>query len=783
MPAESNNNSLEKLLSELKRRRIVQFALGYCLIAWIIVQVADVAFPVYGAPDWALQATMTMLIIAFPPLFILAWLYNLTPSGVEVTEDTPWSARIRHGWIRFTLSSVMLLLTASAVWLVWATYLEEQRSWIQIVDKDAMPVVAVDPIQNLSGDESLNWLSEGLANLVRGRLAQSRYLVLVSNPRWQTIIKDAANPTEVLGLAADASITHVVSGEILAAPGGLILTTRVTDSRTGADLASQADENLTREAVLGSVYRIGIMVKQALKIPHEEQVDSFAADFAVSNFAAYRAYISGLQFFLNFDYKQAEQSMRAALELAPDFEIARYRLAMIYWVTGARDRATATMRAIPEDARLNARERGYVDAANAFIRDNNPALAIERYKKLLQEFPYEVEARQYLAEAYFHDYQEDAAIAELRVLGQQEPENQFVWGSLGAYLTILGRYDEARPALNRYLEIAPNEPNAYNLMGDLHRDMGEFETATGYFERALALEPRFTLSQLGLAEVRAALGDIADAKNRLQAVVGNANAEAEDRITAAFDLAWLLQAEGQFAESSKVITGMAAAVESEEIRESMSLALQAENAMRLDQADIAQDLVALAIQRAMRAPTRYLFARARMEIEQGRMDDALATIAAIRSHALPADDPDRTEDKAALFLQGIVALEKGEPEEAVATIRKAIAMQGYRYAIYERGLAEALRGAGDLEAAIAMAAEARQERDPGNPRLDLERERALAQRLEISLARQRGDAARAARLIEDYERRWGGAELSDLDAGSASEADSASNRLSRHASA
>jgi hypothetical protein len=95
-------------------------------------------------------------------------------------------------------------------------------------------------------------------------------------------------------------------------------------------------------------------------------------------------------------------------------------------------------------------------------------------------------------------------------------------------------------------------------------------------------------------------------------------------------------------------------------------------------------------------------------------------------------------------------------------IQKSIATEGYRYAIYRRGLARALFATGDVEAAKAMAAEAREERDAGSIRLDLERERALAQQLEIRLSLEAGDTSRADRLIGTYERRWGRAELADL---------------------
>jgi prophage DNA circulation protein len=89
-------------------------------------------------------------------------------------------------------------------------------------------------------------------------------------------------------------------------------------------------------------------------------------------------------------------------------------------------------------------------------------------------------------------------------------------------------------------------------------------------------------------------------------------------------------------------------------------------------------------------------------------------------------------------------------------------MNGYRYAIYERALAEALHATGQLNAAIAKAALAKQERDSGNLRLDLERERALAHRLEIELVQESGDLARAGELIDAYVQRWGKAELGDV---------------------
>ncbi|MBT8101006.1 MAG: hypothetical protein KJO82_14725, partial [Gammaproteobacteria bacterium] len=202
-----------------------------------------------------------------------------------------------------------------------------------------------------------------------------------------------------------------------------------------------------------------------------------------------------------------------------------------------------------------------------------------------------------------------------------------------------------------------------------------------------------------------------------------------------------------------------------EIRESMALSLQAENALATGDAGLAFDLIAAAISKSVRAPTRYLFARCRMEIQRGDIEAAAASIAEIRSHALPADDPDRTEDKAALYLEGLVDLHNSKFDSAIDTIRRAIDTEGYRYAIYQLGLARALLAGNQAEEALRHAGQARMSRDAGNIRLDLERDRAMAQLLEIRLTTAAGDSNKAGELIQDYERRWGRAELDAMQAG------------------
>ena len=44
---------LPRFLTELKRRKVNRAALVYAGVGWVLLEVADVAFPRLGLPDWA----------------------------------------------------------------------------------------------------------------------------------------------------------------------------------------------------------------------------------------------------------------------------------------------------------------------------------------------------------------------------------------------------------------------------------------------------------------------------------------------------------------------------------------------------------------------------------------------------------------------------------------------------------------------------------------------------------------------------------------------------------
>ncbi len=463
------------LLSELQRRRVVRTVVAYVVGGWVLVQVADVLLPAFGGPEWGVRAITTALVVGFPMILVFSWLFDVEGHHIVRTGTSARQLKATR-WFRFLVVVPTVVATVAAVWYLWSAdiIVHEGSEWES--EPRSNPVIAVLPARNLTGDASLDWLGEGFANLLRNQLASSKHTIMVSDSGLEPVLRDVEDMADIARAASAANIDYLISGEIIRSPTGLILTQRVTDVDANIDVVAQSFPDLTTETLIGSVDSLMRIVMQGLRLPYVQQQQSLAADFAVDNIAAYVAFNAGLQYFNEFESEEAIRSLETSLQLAPDFHIARYRLAHILLTMGEEKRAQEMIASIPEDATLSRREALYIDAARALIpRDTETA--IERYKLLLEEFPYEIDAREFLSEAYYQNYMDAEAIEQLRLIVAQEPENAHAWATLGYYQLQLGEIGAARTAIDRYAELNAEEAHPWILKGDIATRERDFDSA------------------------------------------------------------------------------------------------------------------------------------------------------------------------------------------------------------------------------------------------------------------------------------------------------------------
>jgi tetratricopeptide (TPR) repeat protein len=741
-------------IQELIRRRIFRAAGAYIIASWVVVQAASIVFPEFDAPNWSMRALIILLTAGFPLAVFLAWTIDITAKGLQRTPDSHYS-RTKGNALRLGVVAVATAMSAGALWWVWTDYIEPgtQRPTRAEIKKN--PVVAVVAPRKMAGASDIDWLGEGVANLLRDELAESSHVIVISQSRWNTIAADATTPDELHSIARAVGIDYLVEGDYLQSPGGLVFNTRVEDVENDTQIQGIRLDKNDAASVIAATSEISLGIKRALKIPLREYVGHYAADFAVQNMDAYEAYIAGLAYFNEFDYQLAEQSFDAALAIAPDFHMARYRRALVMQVTGRSELALLALNEVPTDADLTERERLYLEGAKAsFTAEQDPARSIEIYEQFVNLYPYEMEAGQHLANSYWLDYREDDAIAEFRRLADLHSYDPSAWMALGERLLDVGELDEAERALLNYVDMAPSDHYAVALLGNLMQLRGEYAESIDYFNRSLALKPGFMVATLGLARSRYMAGDADAAESLWKQLIADTDQAAAFRIDAAFDLAGVLRGQGRFAEASLPLNNIADIVRQEGPRTAMMLSTLGLTALELDDYDRAAILIEQAIAESPGVPTRYLFARGMLELHQNRLLQLQNTAAEILALALPADDPDRTEDKAASFLLGLAALAQSNLETAADHLAAATTKDGYEYAIYALGLARLHLANGDHTNAALVAEQAMTASDPGDLRLDLEIDRARATLLSAEILALMGSHGQARERSQHFTERW-----------------------------
>jgi tetratricopeptide (TPR) repeat protein len=129
--------------------------------------------------------------------------------------------------------------------------------------------------------------------------------------------------------------------------------------------------------------------------------------------------------------------------------------------------------------------------------------AIELYQSSLELHP-TAEAHTFLGWTYHFQGKLDDAIGECKRAIEIDPEYGNPYNDIGAYLIELGRFDEAIPWLERATEAQRYEPRHfphYNL-GRAYLGKEMYGRAIRCFQEALNVEPRYSLARNALDSLR-----------------------------------------------------------------------------------------------------------------------------------------------------------------------------------------------------------------------------------------------------------------------------------------
>jgi tetratricopeptide (TPR) repeat protein/DNA-binding winged helix-turn-helix (wHTH) protein len=440
---------------------------------------------------------------------------------------------------RVALIGVAVILVAAIIYS--AAYLRQKLAGnakpvteVSLPQVPGKKPVAVMYFDNQSGSRDLDWLREGLADMIITDLSRSEKLSLLSRQQLHLLLErighnenEKIRLDEALDVARRSQAKIVVLGSFARLGEQIRIDVQLHDARDGQLLTAERLVVEYPAQLLTQVDLLSFKIASYLGAPAEQEESAGLTSVMTDNLAAYRYYTLGVEKANALLYVEAVSLLEKAVSLDPEFAMAHARIGYTYALSWARpDEAKPYLeKAFQLSDRLTEKDRLSINAWYAVAHQDYPA-AIGTYRQIIARYPLEVEAYWRLARLLRGEerMEESVEIAKLGLAVDSEAKD--IYNALGVTYMEMGRHDEAIAALRRYVELAPEDPNIYDSLGMAYQWAGRYAEAMQAFEKALSLNPRFEIAVLHLGNTYVWQGRYRDALRQYQRFIQVASFDA-----------------------------------------------------------------------------------------------------------------------------------------------------------------------------------------------------------------------------------------------------------------
>src|SRR6266849_756148 len=221
--------------AELKRRNVYKVAIAYSVVAWLLIQVATQVFPFLEIPNWVIRLVIMLIIIGFPIALIIAWAFEATPEGIKRTEAADAAGQHSRGgaWIY-----IVLIGAALSLGLFFLGRYTASRAPLRETGRLGGPSVpeksiAVLPFENLSGDPSNAYFTEGVQEEILTRLSKVADLKVISRTSTQRF---KSSPDNLPQIAKQLGVANILEGSVQKAADQVRVSVQLINAASDAHL-------------------------------------------------------------------------------------------------------------------------------------------------------------------------------------------------------------------------------------------------------------------------------------------------------------------------------------------------------------------------------------------------------------------------------------------------------------------------------------------------------------------------------------------------------------------
>jgi tetratricopeptide (TPR) repeat protein len=368
-------------------------------------------------------------------------------------------------------------------------------------------LLAIMYFENLAEPDDSLRLGEIATSLLITDLAESQYVRVVSSQRLYDLLKQLGHEGEkridktfATQVATKAKAKWMLVGNILQIDPTIIITSQLIDVGSGRVLASQRINGDQGDKIFSLIDKLSRVIKSDLSLPSEAltEPDPQVADVTTSSVDAYRHYLEGMENrFKQYD-NEAEKSFRKALEFDSTLAMAYFWLVDY---TFGEEQEIFKNKAIRYSENIGRKEKLFISVLNSYCEEN-----WDEYLKICEDVvkEYPDEKIVYWSMAVINRRtlsRPDKAVLYLEKVIELDPLYRLAYNALAYAYDDLGYHEKSIQAINRYIDIAPQEANPYDTRADLYSYHGDIDNAIKSYDKALSIKPDFTAAILKLANM------------------------------------------------------------------------------------------------------------------------------------------------------------------------------------------------------------------------------------------------------------------------------------------
>ena len=498
--------------AELQRRKVYRVAAAYIIAAGFIIQIGSAVFPAWELPTWTLRFVVVFLLVGFPVALILAWAYDVTAQGIQVTPKAPTGVHRRRNII--TLAAVGVAISAFAGFFLFP------RGFAPKIDKS----IAVLPFQNLSDEKENAYFADGIQDDILTNLSKIGDLKVISRMSVMSYRGDGVRNAREIGKTL--GVATLLEGSVRRAGSRVRVSVQLINANNDEHIwAEDYDRDLTDMFAIQTdlAKKITSALQAKLSRSEKARIDRMPTQ----NSEAYLLYIQAHDYAnrpdrLDETTLKAEQLFEQAIKLDRNFAAAYAGLSMVEsWLYHGPE---------PVPAR---REKAIVNA--------NEAL------RLQPDLP---EGHLALGYVYYYcDRDYERALNQFEIAKRDLPNEAEAYSAIAAIQRRQGKWAESNANFEE--SVALNPKNISTLFNLAYSNVAQrnFESADKIFDRVLLAAPQ-SFAPRGMKGAVAIMskGDIRSAENQMSLVPPDFNPDG----LATSARVWLLTLQRKFAEALQV---------------------------------------------------------------------------------------------------------------------------------------------------------------------------------------------------------------------------------------